>query len=144
MTKQRSRFGWATSRVGSTTSYDYWYQTPVVLTGAYLRHSRHGTCHGSHFDGGAKLHGKNQNLYWQFLEPLFCAPYIHKLQSCINTRQRPSLPNALSRACCASTTKHYDKTVALWHNTRVTRCDRTRTLACHIYMASSLSRYKKG
>jgi len=39
-------------------------------------------------------------------------PCIHKLQSCINTA---SLPKALSWACYASTTKHYDKTVVLWH-----------------------------
>jgi len=31
------------------------------------------------------LHGKNLNLYLQFLEPLFCSTHIYKLQSCINT-----------------------------------------------------------
>jgi len=54
------------------------------------------------------------------------------------------LPKALSRACCASTTKHYDKTAGLWHNTRVRHCDRTRTLACHAHDASSFLRYKHG
>ena len=39
-------------------------------------------------------------------------PCIHKLQSCINTAP---LPKALSGACYASTTKHYNKTVVLWH-----------------------------
>jgi len=34
--------------------------------------------------------------------------------------------------------------LATWHNTRVRHCDRTRTLACQIYEASSFSRYKKG
>jgi len=48
--------------------------------------------------------------------------------------------NALSRACCGSTTKHYDKTVVLWQNTTVRHCDRTK---CHIYKTWS-SRYKKG
>ena len=60
------------------------------------------------------------------LSPLFCAPSIHKLQSCINAA---SSPEALRWACCASTTKHYDKIALLWHNTRVRHCDRTRTLA---------------
>jgi len=36
---------------------------------------------------------KNQKFYLQFLEPLFCAPYIHILQSHINTAP---LRNALS------------------------------------------------
>jgi len=40
------------------------------------------------------------------------APCIHKLQSCINTAP---LPKELSGACYANTTKHYDKTVVLWH-----------------------------
>jgi len=52
--------------------------------------------------------------------------------------------NVLSRACCATSTKHYDKTVVLWHNTTIRHCDRTRTLTCHIYKASSFSLYKKG
>jgi len=53
------------------------------------------------------------------------------------------LCNALSQDCCASA-KHYDKTLALWYNTTVKHCDRTRTLACHSYETSSFSRYKKG
>ena len=62
--------------------------------------------------------------------PLYApAPCIHKLQSCINTAP---LPKALSRACYASTTKHYDKTVVLWHD--ITRgsdiaTEQERTLA---------------
>jgi len=48
-----------------------------------------------------------------------------------------------SRACCARTTKHYDKAVVLCLNTTVTHWDRTRTLTCHIYETSSFSRYKK-
>ena len=89
---------------------------------AYLGYDRHDTCHGRHFDGSAKIAGQELKCYLQFLEPLFCAPYIHKLQSCINTA--PS-PNALTRVCCASTTKHHDKTVVLWHNMRVRHSDRT-------------------
>jgi len=50
----------------------------------------------------------------QFLEPLFCAPYNHLLQSCIN---KAPLSNALIRACCTSTVKHCDETVVLWRNT---------------------------
>jgi len=61
---------------------------------------------GATLTGAQKLLGKNLNISLQFLEPLFCAPYIHKLQSCSNTAP-------LRRACCASTTKHYDKTVRL-------------------------------
>jgi len=55
------------------------------------------------------------------------------------TTQRPH--PALSRACCASTITHYDKTVVLWHNMRVRHCDRTKTLACHIHETSSFSLY---
>jgi len=40
------------------------------------------------------------------------SPSIHKLLSCINTAP---LPKTFSRACYASTTKHYDKTAVLWH-----------------------------
>jgi len=96
---------------------------------------------GATLTGGAKTGWRNWNLYLQFLEPLFCAPCIHKLQNCINTA---SSPKALRRACCASTTEHYDKIAVLWHNTRVRHWDRTRTLACHVHEASSFSRYKKG
>ena len=35
--------------------------------------------------GAQKLLGKNLNVSLQFLQSLFCAPYIHKLQSCSNT-----------------------------------------------------------
>ena len=61
---------------------------------------------------------KNCLAKWKFLftvfEPIFCAPCIHELQSCVNAA---SSPKALRRACSASTTKHYDKTAVLWHNT---------------------------
>jgi len=40
------------------------------------------------------------------------SPCIDKVQSCISTAP---LPKALSQACYASTTKHYDKIVVLWH-----------------------------
>jgi len=40
---------------------------------------------GATLTGAHKLLGKNLNLSLQFLEPLFCAPHIHKLQSCIDT-----------------------------------------------------------
>jgi len=33
-----------------------------VSTVAYLGYSRHGTCHGRHFDGSQKLLGKNSKF----------------------------------------------------------------------------------
>jgi len=48
-----------------------------------------------------------------------------------------SICNVLTRECCVSTTKHYDKTAVLWQNTTATHCDGTRTLACHICKTSS-------
>jgi len=95
----------------------------------FLGYGRHGTCHGRHFGGGAKFAWQKLKCYLQFLEHLPCAPHIHKLQSCINNTA--PLPNALRRACCASTTKHYDKTGVLRRNRTVSHCDRTRTLACN-------------
>jgi len=65
---------------------------------------------GATLTGGAKIAWQNSKSFLQFLEPVFCAPCIHKLQSCINTAP---LPTALSRVCYASTTKHYDKTVVM-------------------------------
>jgi len=52
---------------------------------AYLGYGWHCTCHGRHFDEGAKLFEKNKKFYLRCLEPIFCVPYIHKLLSCINT-----------------------------------------------------------
>jgi len=55
---------------------------------------------------------------WWFGAGLWCpphyapAPCIHELQSYINTAP---LPTSSSRACFANTSKHYDKTVVLWH-----------------------------
>jgi len=113
----------------------------TLISVAYPGYGRHGTCHGRHVDGGRKnCLAKLKSLCTVF-QPLFCAPCIHKLQSCINTA---SSPKAFRRACCASTTKHYDKIAVLWHNTRVRHRDRTRTLACHVHEASSFSRYKRG
>jgi len=40
---------------------------------------------GATLTGVQKLLGKNNKFHLQFLEPLFCAPYNHKLQSCIET-----------------------------------------------------------
>jgi len=59
---------------------------------------------GATLAGAQKLTVKYYNLYLQFLEPLIGTPCIQKLQSCSNTP---------ARACCVSTTKHYDKTVVL-------------------------------
>ena len=59
-------------------------------------------------------HGDSARVELFLLSPSHYAPApcIHKLQSCINTAP---LPKASSWACYASTTKHYDKTVVLWH-----------------------------
>jgi len=63
---------------------------------------------GATLTGAQKLLGENLKFYLQFLEPRFCAPYSHKLH-----QHSASVSNALSLACCASATKHYDKTVVL-------------------------------
>jgi len=60
------------------------YTRPLAnlsLPVAYLGYGRHGKCHGRNFQGGAKIAWHNKNLYLQFLEPLFWAPYNHKLRS---------------------------------------------------------------
>jgi len=56
---------------------------PIACQGsvAYLEYRRHGTFHGRHFDGRRKnwQKFKNENLYLQFRESLFCTPCTHKL-----------------------------------------------------------------
>jgi len=90
----------------------YRFYAPAV---AYLGMAGMARAMGSTLTGVANMAWQKLKFYLQFLEPLFCAPCIHTLQSCINTAP---LPKALSRACYASTTKHYDKTVVLLHNMR--------------------------
>jgi len=69
---------------------------------------------GATLTGGAKMAWQKLKYlaYLLFLELLFCAPCIHTLQSCVNTAPLPKA-KSLSRACCTSTTTHYDKTVVL-------------------------------
>jgi len=108
---------------------------------AYLGCGKHGSCHGRHYDGGAKI-------AWQTSDFVTCSSFNlyfepHATINCTaGSIQRPS--SAIIRACCAST-KHCDKTVVLWHNTTIRHCHRTRTLPCNIYKTSSSdsSRYKK-
>jgi len=69
----------------------------------------------------------------------------HAFLNCkVASAPHPNLARALNRACYASTTKYHCKTVVWWHNKTVRNCDKTRTLACHIYQTSSFSHYKKG
>jgi len=50
------------------------YVTPV----AYLGYGRHGTWHGRHFDGGAKIvWQKLKFVAYSFLNLLSCAPCDH-------------------------------------------------------------------
>jgi len=65
-----------------------------------------------------------------FLQPLFCAPYNHQLQRCINTEP---LHNVLSRVCCGSTNKQYDK---IWD------CDVTRQLDIVTELKRSLAIFR--
>jgi len=83
----------------------------------YLGYGWHGTWHGRHFDVGAKLLGKMKTFTYSFLNVYFAS---HTFLSRINT---VPLPNALSRPCCTSITRHYNKTVVLWSNTMVRHCD---------------------
>ena len=70
----------------------------------------------------------------ELLEPLFCAPYTDWLQCCINTaplsyagRAAPASSSIMIRLWYCDTTGRSD----------IVRCDRTRTLTCHIYKTSS-------
>ena len=63
-------------------------KTTRLLPVACLGYGRHGTCHGRNFEGGAKVAWQKLEFHLQFLEPLFCAPYNHKLQSYISTARR--------------------------------------------------------
>ena len=105
---------------------------------ACLGYGRLGTCHGRHFDGGAKFAWQKWNSLFTVSWTSICAPYIHKLQSCSYTAP-------LRRAFCASTTMHYDK---LWYYdiTRrlVRHYDIKRTLTSHSNVTSSFSRNRKG
>jgi len=74
-----------------------------------LGYGRHGTCHGRHFDGDAKLLGKNCNFYLQFLKLLFCSPPTINCNAA--STQRQSLMQGKN---CARTIKYYDKTMLLW------------------------------
>jgi len=61
---------------------DWRIEHSTVLTVAYLGYDRHGTSHRRNFDVGAKIAWeKLKFIFLQFLEPLFCVPYNHKLQS---------------------------------------------------------------
>ena len=76
---------------------------------AYLGYGRHGSCHGPHFDGGAKIAWQKSKFVTCSFFNLYFAP--HTTINCTAASiQRPS--NAIIRACCAST-KHCDKTVVL-------------------------------
>ena len=104
---------------------------------AYLGYGRHGSCHGRHFDGGAKGAWQNSKCMTCSFFNLYCTP--HTTINCTAASiQRPS--NAIIWVCCVST-KHCEKTVVLWHNTTVRHCDRTRTLPCN---TSSSDSYKQG
>jgi len=94
---------------------------------AYLGYGRHGTCHGRHFDGGAKLLGKNLNFYLQCLEPIFCVPYIHKLLTA--STQRPCLMHLVGRVAPAPP----NIMTKLWY------CDTTRRLDLVIQQERSVT-----
>jgi len=64
--KDESRTHWADSSKA--------YSQPV----AYLGHGRHGTCHGRHFDGGAKIAWqKLKSVTYSFLNLFSCAACNH-------------------------------------------------------------------
>jgi len=113
-----------------------------VTSVAYQGCGRHGTCHGHQFDGGRKIAWQQLKFVTYSFFNLHFVP--HTIINCQAASTHRPYSNALSRACCASSTKQYDKTALLWHNTTVKHCNRTRTPACHIKKTSSFSRYKKG
>jgi len=67
-------------------------------------------------------------IIYSFLNLYFAPPTVNWNAA---STQRP-----YCRESYASTIKYYAKTVVLWPNTVVKHCDRTRTLAGHIYKTS--------
>jgi len=119
----------------------FWDQEKVRLA-QWRRYSRHGSCHGRHFDGSVKTAWQKSKFVTCGFLNLYFAPHTTIICTAASI-QRPSI--AIIRACCAST-KHCDKTMKLWHNITVRHCDSTRTLPCNICKTSpsDSSRYKKG
>ena len=76
---------------------------------AYLGFGRHGSCHGRHFDGSAKIAWQKSKFVTCSFFNLYFAP--HTTINC-TAASIQRLSNAIIRACCAST-KHCDKTVVL-------------------------------
>jgi len=83
---------------------------------ADLGYGRHGSCHGRHFDGGAKI-------AWHKLKCVTCSSSTTLLRPMqqLNAQlpQHSALYNAIIEVCCARNLKHCDKIVVLWHNATV-------------------------
>ena len=106
-----------------STSLFFWGNT---ITVACLGYGRHGTCHGRHFDWGAKI-------AWEKVKFLITVTWTTSLRTMQSLTANASTQRPyLMQASCSSTIKFYDKTGVLWHNTMVRHCDKTRTLACHL------------
>ena len=92
--------------------------------------------------GGCKIAWeKLKCVSYSFFNLCFSPHSTIRLQICIDTAP---LSNVLSRAYCAGTTKHYDKTRYCVTSRQSDIVTETRTLACHVNNTSCFARYKKG
>jgi len=111
----------------------------------YLGYGRHGTCHGRHFDGGAKnCLAKIKNFIYSLLN-LYFAPHTTINCKTASTRRarvllikpgvscQHALPRIMTKLCYCDITRRSDIVI----------CDKTRMLACHIYKTLSFSRNRK-
>jgi len=95
--------------------------------------------HRYHFDGGVKITWQKMKFVSCSFFNLYVAPHT-TIDCTAASTQHTYLSNAIIWACCASVTKHWDKT----DNTTIRHCDWTRTLACRNYKTLCFSHYRKG
>jgi len=92
---------------------------------AYLGYDRHGWCHGRRLLGRQYCLAKSKTVCWTYF-----ATHI-TINRKVASKQLPYLMH--ESGVYRQHHQAFNKTVVLWHNTTVKHCDRTRTLASHIY-----------
>jgi len=104
---------------------------------AYLGYGRHGSCHGRHFDGGAKGAWQKSKFKTCSFFNLCCAP--HTTINCTAASIQRHY-NAIIWVCCVST-KHCEKTgIVTQHNGQTLRQNKNAPLQ-YLVLDSS---YKQG
>ena len=95
-------------------------------TVAYLRYGRHGSRHGRHFDGGAKIP-------WPKLRFVTCSSFNFHFapQTTINCKTASTQRPCLMHMVCQHYQELWPNHIILWQNMMVRYYDRTR--ACPIY-----------